>query len=364
MNFTLKMVSFAALTLISTISSAATAVAWVDGAGAETYRISFNAADESSARQDALNVCNTFLADGIKNRSNWVKKDSKCKVVDSIDTDSWVAYIFSKQKAIDVIINGKSKEDAINRVIAACEKYKSAGDECLTSTIDVRYSQYIKTEPQPQQKKPDQLTTYSGTGFVINKTGEIVTNHHVVSKCRKFFYSFSGNPNLLAATIRAYDPVNDLAVLSTGRTFSSYASLRFNDIRTGERISSAGFPLQQYLSNQLIFNTGVISALAGANNDYRFIQESAPIQPGNSGGPLFDKHGNVIGITTQHLNDSVASETHSNPQNVNFAIKSDILRTILASNDIDFNQGKNSSIIDDTDLVDKAKNYVVKIICN
>ena len=93
-------------------------------------------------------------------------------------------------------------------------------------------------------------------------------------------------------------------------------------IARGETVVAMGFPLHGTLSSQGNVTVGTISALAGYNDDFRELQFSAPIQPGNSGGPLIDRSGHVVGIVSSELVSEIAEEV---PQNVNFAIKAEIV---------------------------------------
>src|SRR6185295_986528 len=100
--------------------------------------------------------------------------------------------------------------------------------------------------------------------------------------------------------------------------------------RLGESVVAVGFPLSGLLSSDPIVTTGSISALSGLNNDRRAIQISAPIQPGNSGGPLLGENGSVVGIVMAKLNAlKMVQATGDIPQNVNFAISVGIVQPFL-----------------------------------
>src|SRR4029079_10829288 len=93
-------------------------------------------------------------------------------------------------------------------------------------------------------------------------------------------------------------------------------------VRAGEAIAVYGFPLAGVLSSTGNVVSGNVTALTGLGDDVRYFQISAPIQPGNSGGPLMDYSGLVVGIVNAKLNDlAFAKTTGDLPQNVNFAIK-------------------------------------------
>ena len=91
-----------------------------------------------------------------------------------------------------------------------------------------------------------------------------------------------------------------------------------------------GFPFHGLLTSDFTVTTGIISSLAGLFNDARFLQISAPVQPGNSGGPLLDTSGNIVGVVAEKLNAlRVAKATGDIPENINFAIKTGALRDFL-----------------------------------
>jgi S1-C subfamily serine protease len=113
------------------------------------------------------------------------------------------------------------------------------------------------------------------------------------------------------------------------------------------------------------FTVGYISALAGLQNDTSKIQISAPIQPGNSGGPVIDQRGNVVAVIVSTASTPVmANISGTLPQNVNFAIKSEIAETFLSANGI-IPDGKleMEKTFQPADLADRAKLTTVKVLC-
>lgn len=156
-----------------------------------------------------------------------------------------------------------------------------------------------------------------GTGFFVSRDGYLLTANHVVSECRALATS-GGRPLRLVST----NIGSDLALLKAGYTPSSVAVFRTGPSpKLGDSVVAFGFPLPGILSSQGNVSTGVISATSGIQNDSRFIQISAPIQPGNSGGPLFDSSGHVIGVVVSKLDAlKIARYTGDIPENVNFAV--------------------------------------------
>ena len=161
----------------------------------------------------------------------------------------------------------------------------------------------------------------SGTGFVV-ATGRVVTNAHVAQGCAEVRVRAAGGREL-PATVAASDPERDLALLAVqGDPGPALAFRAGPELRRGEEVVTYGFPLAGLLSSGPTLTTGEVSALAGLRDNPRQFQISAPVQPGNSGGPLLDRSGNVVGIVVSKLNaERVARSTGDIPQNVNFAIK-------------------------------------------
>lgn len=103
-----------------------------------------------------------------------------------------------------------------------------------------------------------------------------------------------------------------------------------SEVRIGDKAFTVGYPLSNILGNKPKYSEGVINAISGVRNDPKSFQISIPIQPGNSGGPLFNDKGEVIGIVTSSLDAQATSTVAGNfPQNVNFAIKSTFIKNLL-----------------------------------
>jgi S1-C subfamily serine protease len=125
-----------------------------------------------------------------------------------------------------------------------------------------------------------------------------------------------------------------------------------------------GFPYAGLLATTAQVTTGAISALAGVRDDTRYFQLTAPVQPGNSGGPLLDLSGNVVGIVTARINAlAVAEATGTLPENINFAIKSLIVRGFLEANRIDYETAQSSGKLDPADVGESAAKSVVMLEC-
>jgi TPR repeat protein len=177
----------------------------------------------------------------------------------------------------------------------------------------------------------------SGTGFFIAGS-YLLTSYHVVKDARTIKVVWGKVREANDARLVKADPANDLALLNLDNPFADIRPLpdlpivSSRDVRLGDSVFTLGFPNIDVQGVEPKLTRGEINSLSGVQDDLRFFQISAPVQPGNSGGPLVDLRGNVIGIVEARLDDLVALETSGAlPQNVNYALKSSFLIAFLDS---------------------------------
>ena len=225
-----------------------------------------------------------------------------------------------------------------------------------------------KTTPAPKASPETETeSVFSGTGFFV-APNRLVTNNHVVKDCRKLIeIRFADEPSRPAtAYINAQDDTNDLALLHTELTPPSVASFGLPP-RLGERVATYGFPYSDILSPDGNFTLGDVTARTGMKDDSRFFQVSVPIQPGNSGGPLLDMSGNVVGIITAQLSAYAMLPRKSIPQNVNFAIRSPIVINFLSAKGVSPKLASSDTSerrsLSQADVADLAKAFTVQIFC-
>ncbi len=170
----------------------------------------------------------------------------------------------------------------------------------------------------------------SGTGFIISSDGYIISSLHVVQKAKKISVRLK-NGKVLNATIVRTDPNNDLVVLKVNETNLKAASIiSSSSIQRGEKVYTIGFPQFFIQGTEPKLTDGIISSLTGIKDEPSSFQITNPIQPGNSGGPLFTEDGLIIGVVNSTLSAvAVLKATGSLPQNVNFATKSNYLIELL-----------------------------------
>ncbi|GJD78405.1 S1 family peptidase [Methylobacterium gregans] len=203
----------------------------------------------------------------------------------------------------------------------------------------------------------------SGTGFFVSEAGHVLTNHHVIEGCTEIDVAKVGVPAMRARLV-ASDAQNDLAVLSTPFEKPVVPALAMRP-RIGESVYAYGFPLPNLLAATGNFTVGNITAAAGLGDDTRMLQISTPVQPGNSGGPLIDQYGAVVGVVSSKLNAiNVAMANNDIPQNVNFAIKAMIALNFLDANGIPPAVGtKSQTPMDAASVADQAKLFTVHVVC-
>ena len=172
---------------------------------------------------------------------------------------------------------------------------------------------------------------WSGSGFALNK-GYLATNYHVVEDASVIkVFGVKGNFNVgYNAKVIITDKVNDLAVLKIDDSrFQGFGAIPYR-VKTsmaevGESCFVLGYPMTMTMGSEIKLTTGVVSARSGFQGDVSLYQISAPIQPGNSGGPCFDNSGNLVGIV---------NAKHKGAENVSYAIKASYLQNLVESSDV------------------------------
>jgi serine protease Do len=191
--------------------------------------------------------------------------------------------------------------------------------------------------PLPAPAAPQGQASASGSGFIV-ADGAVLTANHVVESCKRMAVRNAAGQRV-AAPVAASDPHRDLALLRVPANFGPALVLRDAPaVKIGESVVTYGFPLSGLLSSGPTLTTGNISALSGLRDNPLHVQISAPVQPGNSGGPLLDAQGHVVGVVVSKLNAArIAQMTGGDiPQNVNFAIKGTEAAAFLAAGRVPF----------------------------
>ncbi|MEE8627300.1 MULTISPECIES: S1C family serine protease [Methylobacterium] len=215
-------------------------------------------------------------------------------------------------------------------------------------------------DPKPGPDAPRKAGMVStGTGFYVSERGHLLTNHHVVAGCTDIQVRQPGS-GILKARLVAGDAANDLAVLATDVPPKTVPPLSVR-ARLGESVYVYGFPQSSILASTGNFTIGNVTAVAGSGDDTRKIQISAPVHQGNSGGPILDQYGNVVGVVQSK---QVAFASGDVPQNVNFAIKSAIALSFLEANGVEAPiTVRTADALDGAALAEKARDFTVQVVC-
>lgn len=213
----------------------------------------------------------------------------------------------------------------------------------------------------PRTKERDSRGS-AGTGFVINRRGHVLTAAHVIRGCPKPFAAKDGK--LTALAVVSVDAANDVAVLTLPLPWSDFAVFAARPPQVGETVLSAGFPLRGVLADDLHVTVGTVTAPAGLRNDSRMLQISNPVQPGNSGGPIFNQRGEVAGLVVAKLDAlRVAEATGDIPQNVNFALKLSTILAFLESAGVDYTIAPSTKVLDNSIVANRARKITFPIEC-
>ena len=208
----------------------------------------------------------------------------------------------------------------------------------------------------------------TGTGFLFSSSDYVITSYHVVHGAKSIQVRLV-NGERIDATVSLKDTNNDIAVLKLSQSPTSRQNIIVlgdsSSVKTGDRVFTYGFPLVDLLGDaEPRYSEGFVNSLSGISNDPRLFQVSIPIQPGNSGGPVFNEKGELIGIATSSI-DSVQTQKvfGSIPQNVNFAIKSSYINSLLPSLPDTFIRKKGIVVIpaEDVGFKERVKNDIVLV---
>ena len=205
------------------------------------------------------------------------------------------------------------------------ETHQKSGNKCIRKGDSSSNSnQYDDNEIFPAA---------SGSGFAVTSDGYIVTNYHVIEGCNNIDIIDRGQT--ISANVVSFDINNDIALLKGNfKPLHTFPLSKKNPYILME-IWVAGYPFGYDISTPVKTTQGIVSSLAGLGNNFSQIQIDAAIQPGNSGGPIIDKNGNVVGVAVSKLDFEKMIEAYGViPEGTNFGIKSNVVINFLESNNI------------------------------
>lgn len=202
-------------------------------------------------------------------------------------------------------------------------------DSSITANFLKLYPSFNQLQNSSRSSSASSTQIHNGSGVVISKDGIIATNYHVVSNANKIEVLVNNKSKIetYTAKVLCVDKANDLALLQIDITGNNLFEvppyvISPKSVDVGMSIFTMGYPVVDYLGEEVKITDGLISSKTGYEGDIATYQISAPIHPGNSGGPLFDKNGYLVGITNAGI---------PGAQNVGYAIKSSYLLNLIES---------------------------------
>jgi S1-C subfamily serine protease len=190
----------------------------------------------------------------------------------------------------------------------------------------------------------------------------VLSNAHVIEDAAAI--KVVGEGRSMAAELVFADPRNDLALLRAEQPLP--ASIRFRpglDLHLGEEVVALGFPLQGLLGSGPQASAGNIAGLCGIGNDSSLFQFTAPIASGNSGGPILDPSGHMVGLVSSSLNLERVRASGNNAENINFGIKGAIVRSFLDAFGLSPELASSQSPIGRAAMVREARSSLYRIVC-
>ena len=262
---------------------------------------------------------------------------------------------------VNVTLGNKDGKQAVEWAGIITSDAKRIGSTIPVLEEAKKYCEFISGPPTKEMEENwdsaepiEEPSDKSGTGFFVNGDGYLITNEHVVTQCKSIFIKIGGK--LIPASLVASDAQWDLAILrSASRKQTRFANFA-QSTRTGEDVVALGFPFGDQLGDEIKVTTGNISAMVGIKGDPSSMQFTAPIQSGNSGGPLLNILGGVVGVNTATLQGEEF-------QNINFAIKGSRAQTYLAKNRVKFVISNRKDEMTAADIVEYAKPFTGQVYC-
>lgn len=275
--------------------------------------------------------------------------------------------VYETKSGFFALVVGTATLESVNRIIAGLvsenavpsDAYATSGTGFTKRVWDVSIGE---TAPQNDQApvptpQPPRVAG-SGTGFFVSTDGHVLTNEHVVDGCSRLVVDERD------ARILATSTDFDLAILKVeGISPELIARFSPSPAKLNSDVTVVGYPLSNLLSG-LNVTRGAVSSQRGFQGDATRMQMTAPVQSGNSGGPVLAKDGEVVGVVVSKLDAQVVAEvTGDTPQNVNFAIRGEIAKLFLAQNGVDPLLGTSDAPLTPEDLAETGSGFTVFIQC-
>ena len=246
------------------------------------------------------------------------------------------------------------------------------------------YAKKLSPTVIAKEPKPSPKSGASGSGFFISRKGHVITNQHIVSDCRKVTVG-NNSKKQVTANVLETDRRNDLALLRISNMqmasvetkslirklgikvvpLATDGLMRSEDVELGENVLVAGYPYGGVFSDDIKVNKGMVSGLRGMGDDTGQFQIDAAVQPGNSGGPIYDENGNIVGVVMARLNKmKLANVIGSIPENANFGIKASAVRQFLTSSGLPTKWSSKSTSMSTNELAKIAEKQTLLVVCH
>jgi len=211
------------------------------------------------------------------------------------------------------------------------------------------------------------LLSFASPSFHYNKGDALAIDVIFDGQSQARLFATANSPIMWTAILPANssDESNDLALLQgPAASFKEFAKIRDRSIRSGDSVVAIGFPYHGLLTSDFTVTTGIVSSLSGLLNDTRVLQISAAVQPGNSGGPLLDTGGLIVGMVAAKINAlKFVRATGNIPENINFAIKTGTIRDFLDNSVVPYQTAESKGELKTTEIAGAARSYTLLISC-
>lgn len=268
------------------------------------------------------------------------------------------------------------KKDLPSNKVISSKPEKTDEDLTKEERIKELENKLALLQAEKKQQKNKATQNEIGSGFYVSKFRHIVTNQHVVNQCRKITVGDSMSTQIPADLI-ASDKRNDLAILQTismemasadTKSFVQNLSIqivpivsggliRVEDVKGGEQIYVAGFPHGNMISDSMRLLPGLVNSTMGFENDITQFETDAVIRKGNSGGPVYDINGNIVGVAVKRFN-------VTRTDNYNFAIKGSTVKQFLDAHNILTTPANRTSKMTSTKIYNIAFKQTVMVVCH
>lgn len=206
----------------------------------------------------------------------------------------------------------------------------------------------------------------SGTGFFVTHDGHILTNNHVINNCDKI--SVHGDGMSTGAVLIARDEKHDLALLKA--TFTSPNMAYFNSMKQplhpGDPVVVIGYPGESWREHDPIIRASTIIDLKGPTGEEKWLQFNDSLQHGNSGGPLLDSAGNVVGVvvakTELHIK-KTGYDAEEIIKKSDIAISLPVVKDFLEANNIQYQTADSGLYLSEDRVNDRARPFIVNVNC-